>query len=131
MVTVESVKPALYAIAFMVSVVATLMGAEYIVPTVSVGVLPSVVYRIDAPDVVELIVTVWMLVYVPAVGLKVKEATCCDVVAGDVVLGDVVLGDVVFGAVASGDVQFISERFMKPMNNTESGNFVLVDISCL
>jgi hypothetical protein len=39
----ESVKPALYAIALMVSLVSTLTGAEYAVPTVSVGVLPSVV----------------------------------------------------------------------------------------
>jgi len=28
------------------------------VPTVALGVLPSVVYRIDAPEVVELMVTV-------------------------------------------------------------------------
>jgi hypothetical protein len=46
----------------MVSEVATVIGVEYAVPTVSVGVLPSMEYRIDAPAVVEPIVTVWPLV---------------------------------------------------------------------
>jgi hypothetical protein len=41
--TAESVHPVSKAMAFIVSVVSTLRGAEYTAPTVSVGVLPSVV----------------------------------------------------------------------------------------
>jgi len=44
--------------ALSVSVTPTATGALYNVPAVSLGVLPSVVYRIDAPEVVVLIVTV-------------------------------------------------------------------------
>jgi hypothetical protein len=43
LVTLLSVKPLLYAIAFNAQVAAILTGAEYIVPTVELGVLPSVV----------------------------------------------------------------------------------------
>jgi TATA-box binding protein (TBP) (component of TFIID and TFIIIB) len=42
----------------MVVVALTVTGAEYRVPVVEVGVLPSVVYRIEAPEVVVLMVTV-------------------------------------------------------------------------
>ena len=38
-------------------VLLTLIGPLYKLPAVSLGVLPSVVYRIDAPEVVVLIVT--------------------------------------------------------------------------
>ena len=44
-------------------------------PAVSLGVLPSVVYRIVAPDVLVPIVTVCAEVYVSATGLKVGVAT--------------------------------------------------------
>ena len=37
----------------------TVTGALYNVPAVSVGVLPSVVYRIEAPEVLVLMLTVW------------------------------------------------------------------------
>jgi hypothetical protein len=47
----------------------------YNVPAVSLGVLPSVVYRIDAPEVVVLMVTDCTDVYVPAAGLNVGVAT--------------------------------------------------------
>jgi hypothetical protein len=40
-----------------VVVLLTLIGPLYKLPTVSLGVLPSVVYRIDAPEVDVLIVT--------------------------------------------------------------------------
>jgi hypothetical protein len=61
--------------ALIVSVTPTVTGVLYSVPAVSLGVLPSVVYRIDAPEVVVLIVTVCALVYVPATGLNVGVAT--------------------------------------------------------
>ena len=38
---------------------------------------------------------------------------------------------VVFDAVVSGDEQFVSEMLIKTVNNTESRNLVLVDISSL
>jgi hypothetical protein len=44
--------------AFNVSFVLTVTGPLYTVPTVSLGVLPSVVKRIVAPEVVVAIVTV-------------------------------------------------------------------------
>jgi hypothetical protein len=50
--------PVSYAIALMVWFLLTDTGELYNVPTVSLGVLPSVVYRIVAPDVVVAIVTV-------------------------------------------------------------------------
>jgi wyosine [tRNA(Phe)-imidazoG37] synthetase (radical SAM superfamily) len=53
----ESGEPVLYAIAVSVSAAVTLTAPEYNVPVVSIGVLPSVVYRMEAPDVGELIVT--------------------------------------------------------------------------
>src|ERR1700687_2925301 len=61
--------------ALSVSVTLTVTGPLYNVPAVSLGVVPSVVYRIDAPEVVVLIVTVCALVYVPATGLNVGVAT--------------------------------------------------------
>jgi hypothetical protein len=70
-----SVIPDLYAIAFRVSVAPTDTAPLYNVPAVSLGVLPSVVYRIDAPEVVVLIVTDCVPVYVPALGLNVGVAT--------------------------------------------------------
>ena len=73
--TALSLEPDLKAIAFSVSVTPTDTAALYRVPTVEVGVLPSVVYRIDDPAVAELIVTVCALVYVPATGLNVGVAT--------------------------------------------------------
>jgi hypothetical protein len=48
--------------ALSVSFVLTETGALYTVPTVSLGVLPSVVYRIVAPAVVVATVTVWPVV---------------------------------------------------------------------
>src|ERR1700687_511335 len=60
--------------ALIVSVLLTATGVLYNVPTVWLGVLPSVVYRIDAPDVVSLIVTFCADVYVPATGLNVGVA---------------------------------------------------------
>ena len=59
--------------ALIVVVLASATGAVYSVPTVELGVLPSVVYRIEAPPVVVLIVI--GDVYVPAGGLNVGAAT--------------------------------------------------------
>ena len=61
--------------ALTVCVAPTVIGVAYTVPTVEVGVLPSIVYRMDDPAVVVLIVTVCTLVYVPATGLNVGVAT--------------------------------------------------------
>jgi hypothetical protein len=44
--------------ALIVSLTFTDIGPLYNVPAVSLGVLPSVVYRMDAPEVVVLMVTV-------------------------------------------------------------------------
>ena len=49
--TGEVVQPGRYATAWMVTDDATRIGPVYTVPTVSVGVEPSVVYRISAPGV--------------------------------------------------------------------------------
>ena len=54
------------------------MGAKYGMPTVAVGMLPSVVYRIAAPEVAVLIVTFGAVAYVPAPGLKVGVAAGVD-----------------------------------------------------
>ena len=61
--------------AFTVVFVLSPIGAVYSVPVVALGVLPSVVYRIDAPAVVVLMVTVCAEVYVPAAGLNAGAAT--------------------------------------------------------
>jgi len=53
-------------------------GAEYIVPVVSLGALPSVVYRIVAPTVGVEIVTVCAVVYVPPAGLIEGVATASE-----------------------------------------------------
>jgi hypothetical protein len=58
-----------------VVVLLTVIGPLYSVPPVSLGVLPSVVYRIDAPVVVVPMVTVCAVVYVPGAGLKVGVDT--------------------------------------------------------
>jgi hypothetical protein len=62
--------------ALIVSVAPTATFPLYSVPAVSLGALPSVVYRIDAPDVVEVIATDCATVYVPATGLNVGVAAC-------------------------------------------------------
>jgi len=73
--TALSIMPPAYAIAR--KVVVALMGTapEYRMPAVDVGVEPSVVYRIDAPAVVEEIVTDIGLANVPGAGLYVGFAT--------------------------------------------------------
>jgi hypothetical protein len=43
--------------ALIVSVAPTATAVLYTVPAVSLGVVPSVVYRIDAPEVVDVIAT--------------------------------------------------------------------------
>jgi len=53
------------------------MGPLYRFPTVELGVVPSVVYRMVADEVLLLIVTVRAEVYVPATGENVGIATCC------------------------------------------------------
>src|ERR1039457_4972277 len=63
-----SVMPPAYAIAFRVAEVATEMAPEYKMPAVSEGLDPSVVYRIEAPAVVELIVTDCAEVKLPPAG---------------------------------------------------------------
>src|SRR5579871_5938725 len=70
-----SVMPPAYAMALMVVVLATVIGLVYNVPAVSLGVLPLVVYRMEAPVVVVLMVTIWVELYVPAAGLNVGVAT--------------------------------------------------------
>lgn len=52
-----------------------MIGAKYTVPLVDVGVLPSVVYRIVAPPVVEFIDTLCAVVYVPPATPNVGVAT--------------------------------------------------------
>jgi hypothetical protein len=73
--TPESVEPARYAIARIVVVADTAIGAEYTVPVVEVGVEPSVVYRMVAPEVDVDSVTLCALAYVPAAGLNVGAET--------------------------------------------------------
>jgi hypothetical protein len=69
------VMPLLYAMAFSVAVALTVTGPPYTAPTVSLGVLPSVVYRMFAPAVALEIATVCAAVYVPAAGLNVGVST--------------------------------------------------------
>jgi hypothetical protein len=73
--TDDVVHPALYATALIVMDEGTESGPEYVVPAVSLGVEPSVVYRIVAPDVVVEIVTLCADVYVPGDGLNIGVAT--------------------------------------------------------
>jgi hypothetical protein len=61
--------------ALMVVVLLTVIGLLYKVPVVSLGMLPSVVYLMDAPEVAVLMVTACVEVYVPAAGVKVAAAT--------------------------------------------------------
>ena len=61
--------------AFTVEVLLTLTGLEYTVPLDDVGVLPSVVYRMAAPEVVVLMVTVRVEVELPPVGVNVGVTT--------------------------------------------------------
>jgi hypothetical protein len=72
--TDELVIPDFIPIALMVRVVGTLIADEYNVDD-AVGVLPSVVYLISAPDVVVLKVTDCAAVYVPPAGLNVGVST--------------------------------------------------------
>jgi hypothetical protein len=51
------------------------IGPEYTIPAVSLGVVPSVVYRIVAPDVVVEIVTLCADVYVSGGGEKIGTST--------------------------------------------------------
>lgn len=67
--------PGAYAMALTVFVDATVTGAEYKVPAVALGVLPSTVYRIAAPEVTVEIVTTCVKEYDPAGGLNVGAAT--------------------------------------------------------
>ena len=53
----------------------TEIAPVYSVPTASLGVVPSVVYRIVAPEVVVDKVTLCAVVYVPGAGEKVGTAT--------------------------------------------------------
>ncbi len=53
-----SVRPTAYATALNVAALLSGTGALYTVPTVELGVLPSVVYRMPAPAVAVVIVTV-------------------------------------------------------------------------
>ena len=57
-----SARPDRYAIALMVVFAVTAIGAVNRVPVVEVGVLPSMVYRIVAPDVAVLMVTLCAVV---------------------------------------------------------------------
>jgi hypothetical protein len=56
--------------ALMVVKFVMVIGPLYSVPADSLGVLPSRVYRINAPDVAVLIDTVWPDEHVPAAGLN-------------------------------------------------------------
>src|SRR5271163_1596069 len=60
----------------MVVVLLTVMGPLYKVPAVSLGALPSVVYRMDAPEVAVLMLTITVALYPPGVGLKLGDPTC-------------------------------------------------------
>ena len=73
--TVEVNPPGKYATARMVTDMGIGIGPEYNVPTVSLGIVPSVVYRIVAPEVVVDKATLCAVAYVPGEGLNVGEAT--------------------------------------------------------
>jgi hypothetical protein len=73
--TSESVDPARYAIALIVVVADTAIAPVYSVPVVDVGVEPSIVYRMLAPEVVVESVTLCALVYVPAATLNAGAET--------------------------------------------------------
>src|SRR5260370_4960975 len=61
--------------ALIVVLLATTIGGPFKVPSVSLGVLPSVVYRIEAPGVALLRLTLCAELYVPPPGLKAGAAT--------------------------------------------------------
>jgi hypothetical protein len=75
--TDDDVHPAWYAIAWIVMNASkpTKIGAENTVPTVSLGVVPSVVYRMLAPGVVVDSVTFCTKVYVSGTGVNVGADT--------------------------------------------------------
>jgi hypothetical protein len=73
--TDEVVLPDRYAAARIVTDDATAIGPAYAVPTVSLGVEPSVVYRIVAPDVVVDSLTLCAPAYVPGGGMKFGAVT--------------------------------------------------------
>ena len=67
--------PTANAMALIFVVVLTVTGPAYSVPTVSLGAEPSVVYLMDAPGVVVVIVTVCALAKAFGFGLKTGVAT--------------------------------------------------------
>jgi hypothetical protein len=73
--TDEVVHPDRYAAARIVTDDATAIGPVYTVPTVSLGVDPSVVYRMLAPGVDVESVTLCAVAYVPEDGEKVGAST--------------------------------------------------------
>jgi hypothetical protein len=73
--TDEVVHPDRYAAARIVTDDATAIGPAYTVPTVSLGVDPSVVYRMLAPGVDVDSVTLCAVAYVPGEGEKVGAST--------------------------------------------------------
>ena len=73
--TDEVVHPERYATARTVTDDATAIAPAYIAPTVSLGVEPSVVYRIVAPGVEVDSVTLCAVAYVPGDGEKVGATT--------------------------------------------------------
>jgi len=73
--TDEVVHPERYATARIVTDDATAIAPAYIVPTVSLGVEPSVVYRIVAPGVEVDSVTLCAVAYVPGDGEKTGATT--------------------------------------------------------
>jgi len=73
--TDEVVHPERYATARIVTDDATAIAPAYIVPTVSLGVEPSVVYRIVAPGVEVDSVTLCAVAYVPGDGEKTGTPT--------------------------------------------------------
>jgi hypothetical protein len=73
--TGEAVHPDRYATARIVTDDATAIGPAYTVPTVSLGIEPSVVYRIVAPCVVVDSVRLCAVAYVPGDGEKTGTST--------------------------------------------------------
>jgi len=73
--TDDVVHPDRYATARIVTVDAAAIDPAYTVPTVSLGIEPSVVYRIVAPGGVVDSVTFCAVAYVPGDGEKVGVAT--------------------------------------------------------
>jgi len=73
--TDEVVHPDRYATARILTDAAAAIGPAYTVPTVSLGVEPSVVYLIVAPDVVVDSATLCAIAYVPGDGEKTGAST--------------------------------------------------------